>query len=478
MDVQKLLRWADQQVFAQTDKHLDDLQEAILRGAWERQKYSDIAKSYHCTEVHVKKVASQLWKVLSETLGDGEQVNKSNLRATFDRWQVSNVSHFRQDIGHIGDVNLCGSTSNLPDVEKRQGADGIARPNKTKSPRRVDLADAPDIDYCCDRSLDIATLENSILEKRTRLVAILGISGMGKTAIALRLISQIEDKFDRVVWRSLRAAPPPEATVKSLIRFLGDRQPSNTAENGDSEINEDRLSLLIEYLRNYRCLIVLDDVEMVLQSQRFVGHYRPGYENYRDLFKILGELSHQSCLILNSWELPLEIVDLKNKNAPVCCWQLQGLGKAANRILEEMGLLDPEKWSELIDIYGGNPHWLKIAATGIKDLFGGKVAEYLQYRPLFLGDELKTILERHLSRLSELERQIVFQLSAKGEPVSISSLLEGSGSSTDILNAVQSLAKRSLIEKIESQKQIRFALKRIFQEYLSVRDSKFQHLNN
>ncbi|MDJ0515788.1 MAG: hypothetical protein QNJ74_05795 [Trichodesmium sp. MO_231.B1] len=61
---------------------------------------------------------------------------------------------------------------------------------------------------------------------------------------------------------------------------------------------------------------------------------------------IIPELSHQSCLILNTWELPLEIVDLKNKNAPVSCLQLECLGKTANKILEKEGLLDEDKWSD------------------------------------------------------------------------------------------------------------------------------------
>lgn len=471
MDVQELLRWADQQVLAQTEKHLDDLQKAILRGAWQHQKYSDIADSYHCTEIHVKKVASQLWKILSESLGDGEQVNKSNLRSTFDRWQVSNLSLFGKDIVHIGDVNLCGQTSHPPEVQKQQRADGT-RPNNTKP--QIDRADAPDIDYCCDRPQELATLESWTVDGGTRLIAILGISGMGKTAIALQLLSQIQDKFDRVIWRSLRAAPPPETTLKSLTQFF-----SNAPQNRNNQNEEERLSLLMEYLRNYRCLIILDDLHKVLEKDRLVGHYKPGYENYRNLFESIAELSHQSCLILNSWELPLEIVDLKNKNAPVSCLQLEGLGQAANKILKEVGLLDEEKWSELIDIYGGNPHWLKMAAAAIKELFGGRVSEYLQYQPLFLGDELTVILERHLSRLSELERQILLQISPQKEPVSISKLLENShGSSSDILNAIRSLGKRSLIEKIQEQEQTLFAVKRIFKEYLLNRDSQLQHLNN
>ncbi len=143
------------------------------------------------------------------------------------------------------------------------------------------------------------------------------------------------------------------------------------------------------------------------------------------------------------------------------------MGKTANKILEKEDLLDEEKWSELINIYGGNPHWLKIAATVIKDSFGSRVREYLQYKPLFLGEELTVILEQHLSRLSELEKQILFQISSQKEPVSISWLRENSDrSNSDILNAIRSLGKRSLIEKIEEQNSTLFTAQPIFQEYL------------
>ncbi|NEQ38119.1 MAG: ATPase [Okeania sp. SIO3I5] len=460
MDFQELLAWADQQVLAHTGKPLDDLQKAILRGTWEREKYSDIANSYHCTEVHVKKVASQLWKTLSQSLGDGEQINKSNLRSMFHRWQVSNLSVFSRHIGHIGNVSVCGNASHPLEFPKQQQSDRSPSPNKSKP--HIDRSEAPDLEYCCDRSHELDTLKNLLLEKRTRLITISGISGMGKTAIALQLLSEIEDKFDYIIWRSLRGSPTPETTLKSLTQFF-----SNIPQNRKNQKEEEQLSLLIEYLRNNRCLIILDDLHKVLEKNKLVGHYQPGYENYRNLFQTIAELSHQSCLIFNSWELPLEIVDLKNKNAPISCLELESLGKTANKILEKEGLLDQEKWSELINIYGGNPHWLKIAATGIQDLFGGRVGEYLQYKPLFLGDELIVILKQHLTRITDLEKQILLQISSQKEPVSISWLRESSDrSNSDILNAIRSLTKRSLLEKIERQNSTLFTVKQIFQEYL------------
>ena len=92
MDVKEVLRFADEMVFAKTGEHLDDLQEAILGGVWEGQKYSQIAEVSHCSEGHVRNVASKLWKRLSNVLG--EEVAPSNLRLPHLR--DDNYSSFHQ----------------------------------------------------------------------------------------------------------------------------------------------------------------------------------------------------------------------------------------------------------------------------------------------------------------------------------------------------------------------------------------------
>ncbi|MCL2933048.1 MAG: hypothetical protein MGG11_12555 [Trichodesmium sp. MAG_R03] len=80
---------------------------------------------------------------------------------------------------------------------------------------------------------------------------------------------------------------------------------------------------------------------------------------------------------------------------------------------------------------------------------------------------MTVILKQNLSRLSELESQILLQISHQKEPVSISWLQEGSDRSySDILNAIRSLGKRSLLKKIERQNSTLFVVKPIFQEYL------------
>ena len=92
MNVEDVVQWADNLIFDRTGANLTPLQEAILTGVWQRQKYPQIAKDFHCSESHVKKEAAKLWEKLGEELG--EDLNKFNFRSKLEkRHIVSNISH-------------------------------------------------------------------------------------------------------------------------------------------------------------------------------------------------------------------------------------------------------------------------------------------------------------------------------------------------------------------------------------------------
>lgn len=76
-------------------------------------------------------------------------------------------------------------------------------------------------------------------------------------------------------------------------------------------------------------------MQTILSSGQLAGSYRPECENYSILFRQIGETTHNSCLILNSWEPPREITALKGKNSPVRALQLKGIGAAAAEILDK-----------------------------------------------------------------------------------------------------------------------------------------------
>ena len=464
MTINEVLRFVDDVVFDKTGKHLDSLQKAILRATWQGEKYSKVAQEYHCTKFHVGNVASNLWQLISQELN--EKIHKSNFRAAMERYQVSNFSNVFNLGGNNclkGNINLCTDNTHSPETKQKLPTTQTANENNTPLPK-LDLRDAPDIKKTFyDRSTELTTLKTWIVKHRYRLITVSGISGIGKSAIIRHLIPEIESNFDYIIWRTLRTSPPLNVTLTNLIKIISNVTEINLPNNTDAQ-----LSMLIEKLRNMRCLIILDDLQQILSSRQFIGNYKTGYENYGNLFKIIGEIPHNSCFILNSWEPPLEIFNFTDNESAVRLFQLTGLReKVAREMLRNRGLLDEEKWQELINFYEGNLQWLKLVGQTIKNLFGGSVAEYLSYQPLFLCDELTNIFQQHFERLSELEKQVIFLLSEQQKSVSVSQLLEKSQlSSPELFQTLVSLERRQLIDKITEVGQILFTVKPVFMNYI------------
>ena len=469
MDVQEVLKLADDLVFINTGKHLDNLQEVILRGTLQGQKYSKIADESHCSEGHIKDIAAELWKLLSEVLG--EEVNKSNFRVTFERLKFSNLWNFNKDIVQIGEINFCGDSSHSPKVPNSPIDEQTLNKGKAKPKVREYLAEMPKSGIFYDRTSELTTLKQWILHENTRLLAILGIVGIGKTALAVHLVEQIKHEFDFIIWRSLATSPPLSILQTNIIQFFCRGGAPVPAPNADGVVVPENGATtgglpLLNYLQKYRCLLILDDVQMINSSGQLAGNYQPGYEDYGTLFRQVGELSHNSCLILIGSEKPREIAALEGKNQPIRSLQLNGLGAVAGEIVREKGLTEDAKLSELIELYRGNPLWLKIVATMIQDLFNGSLSEFLSEETLFLGD-LESLLHQPFNRLSDSEKQVMSWLASATAPVSLSKVPENLQlSRSHFLKVMQSLGRRSLIEKIPEGDRTFFTLEPVLKEYV------------
>ena len=312
-----------------------------------------------------------------------------------------------------------------------------------------DWGDAPDVSVFYDRVSELATLENWIRQDRCRLIAVLGMGGMGKTALSMKLAEQTQDEFERVIWRSLRNAPPVLDLLADLIRFLSSQQEINLPDNIDSCILR-----LIHYLRSQRCLLILDNAESVLQAGERSGRYLSGYEGYGQLFRTVGDTAHQSCLILTSREKPTGLTQREGKAASVRSFQLAGLSTAAGQeIVKQQELLSgtEAEWQMLVQHYAGNPLALKLAAPGVEDFFDGEIARFLQYasQGSLVFDDIRDLLKRQVSRLSELELGVMNWLAINREPVTSAELQADLGLTfglSELLAALASLQRRSLIE--------------------------------
>ena len=335
-----------------------------------------------------------------------------------------------------------------------------------------DWGEAPEVSAFYGRTEELATLQQWIIQDRCRVVALVGMGGIGKTALAVSSAEQIKGGFEYFIWRSLRKAPPVKELLAYLFQLLSSQNPSK--EGFLPEDIDSKISIVLEYLRAHRCLIILDSVEAILSSGNFAGRYREGYEGYGELLRRLAEERHQSCLVLIGQENPKEIALLQAQTIQVRTLQLTGLQELeAREILRAKGLSGEETWEILIRRYRGNPLALKLISTTIQELFNGSVSEFIQYQTLVLG-KFSDVIEEQFERLSNLENKVMCHLAMKHQPVSFLKLREelpSPLSQSDLMDVLESLLSRSLIEKTKNQdkdeSEVFFTLQPVVMKYVT-----------
>ena len=324
-----------------------------------------------------------------------------------------------------------------------------------------DWGQAPGICVFYGRIAELSQLRQWLIQDKCQLVAILGMGGIGKTALSVKLAKEVQENFEYLIWRSLRNAPPVTEMLANLIGFLSDGRETDLPETVDG-----RVTLLINYLRSRRCLLVLDNVETILQSGDRAGHYKPEYEDYGQLLRRVGEETHQSCLVLTSREKPKEFAPLEGEASPVRTLSLVGLGETEGQeILQDKGLFGlQEEWGKLVEKYSGNPLALKLVSEPIRELFAGDIAAFLAEGEIIFGDT-RNLLDQQFERLSEIEKEIIYWLAIKRELVSLDELLDDIVRplpKREVLEALESLRRRSLIE----QRTALFTLQSVVMEYM------------
>ncbi|GAA6614592.1 NB-ARC domain-containing protein [Scytonema sp. NUACC26] len=340
-----------------------------------------------------------------------------------------------------------------------------------------DWGEVVDVSIFFGRNEELTQLEDWILNDRCRLIVLLGMGGIGKSSLSVKLATQIQTQFEFVVWRSLRNSPSLLDLLTSLLKFFANGQAINLSPNSSNVSQEDatrlRIAEFMEHLRSHRCSIVLDNVESILASCEDSGHYQPGYEDYQELFKQVGETSHQSCVVLTSREKPQEITILEGETLPVRTLHLSGLDtSAALELVRTKSFFcgSDADWQKLIQHYSGNPLALKIIATTIQELFDGDLKEFQTQGTTVFGS-IYDLLKQQFYRLSALEKDLMYWLAINREPVTIAELREDLVlpiSSMKLLEALDSLCRRNLIEKKSApQTSVQFTLQPVVMEYVT-----------
>jgi WD40 repeat protein len=308
-------------------------------------------------------------------------------------------------------------------------------------------------------------LKQWLINDTCRLVGIIGVGGIGKTMLAKKLARELIDQFEYIFWRSLVNSPPLVEVLHDCILLLSDYQEAYLPEHPDQAYR-----LLLRYLQQHRCLIILDNVETILRSGERAGEYRDEYQDYGQIIRMVGETDHQSCLVVTSREKPKDLLSLEiavKTRQGVRAYPLQGVfPDEVREVVEEMGIAaTASELTTLIKRCSGNPKILEIVIPNIHQYYQGDVSAFLEAETIAFG-EVKDIMQQQFGRLSLYEQEIMYWLAIEREPISLNILREriiDLEHRLALIDTLNSLTARSLIEHVDGA----FFLQNAIMEYVT-----------
>lgn len=437
MNAQEALQWIQTLLSAKTGKCLDPVQQAIFIGCWDGYKYEDIKGQHQILFGRsLNDDASRLWKLLHRILDVEEKITKTNFRGIIE----AKIIQERE--------NPLQSPAILP--------------IKTKAPLSCHhWREVPTISQFYGRTEEIETLKQWIATDKSPLISIQGLGGIGKTYLAAKLAQEIKNQFDYILYHSLKSGVSAAEIVSDLIQAFAKDKTDNLADLS-GKLN---YKLIYDYLRVYRCCLILDDLENILDRGESRCQYREGYQQYESLFRDLVEISHEkSCIIVVGRQLPR---NFKQFRRDVPTLTLRGLDvDSAIHLLKSKGLSGSEgELRQLTDTYGQNPFMLKLAAELIQRNHRNNINEFLQYATRDF-ENINQLINEQFDRLSEIEKRLVDELATQDQPIPISALRQAFSQSSGLTDAIDSLINTWIEISPEDSSESHYTLQPILRDFI------------
>lgn len=428
-------------VYQERRKPLSEPELVVLRGAWYYQSYEQMSANSSYKKNYLQRtVATDLFDLLTKIIGNGEQVCKRNLR------------YFVQ--AFLSQDTIKGSK--LPDISKFYG-----------------------------RTEEISYLKQLIATQQYNCISLVGVPGVGKSSLAAKLISNITSdsdydfSFDYLIWKSLAHRPLLEDLVTDLLEIF-DPQTATLPHYTQAKI-----TLLLKWLKQKNCLIVLDEFELLQYDST-------SRLDYLIFIRRLVEENHQSCIILTHRILLDDFNEFIITKRPFKFIKIEGLDTdSATELLLEQGITDVQRCHQLIHTYRGNPSELTDVVNRIHNMFGSPEIFFANPTTL-VSQKLENILNQMVGDILEnIHKKIMVYLAEKtiqgSNTITITTILndykyiqEQSITTLDIIKALETLEKMSLIESNKNPvtKEICFTLPPVIRKYILTDNLGLVHNSN
>lgn len=308
------------------------------------------------------------------------------------------------------------------------------------------LEGSPDISFFYGRNSELEYIKDKL--DINKIICVYGQGGVGKTFLIKKLITIIKYNYEYVIWKSFKTPYSFKYIINDILAKISDNK---KLYSNNSYVN---IEEFIKELEQKKVLLILDNFETLLEEKKYIGQYKSDYKIYSDFIdRFLLSNQINTNIIVITREKPSNFKQIIGKNN-FDTFEIKGLDtNSIGILLGNNDIRIPKTFllDKLVDKYNGNPQLINMALYTIKTSFNGDLNKFLEINEN-VTFEIYKFLEEQFSRLTELEKILMYVISIAKKEINIDYLFNQIKfeKKLNISDSLNSLIERGFIEKNEN----------------------------